>query len=434
MLPGVLTSRSVIMGGQQLPSGYYLNDNVQYFPATPGSVAVTTTTGPVPACCAPATGAPKPATCAAPSIAGKAPVCAGPMCAAPVSAQYAVPVAYAPAQGPVAAPTAARSAAAPIAAPALPAPAVRSAATEPRPAPTPAGAAPVPPPTTAIVQVPEYDEPQRTPEVGPSAEPEAPQELEAPVSVPKPPKASAADAKAPNFQEILADLLKVEIDVQNLDLSRVTIATLLRHALEGAPNMMIEEFGGMPLLLTKATLLDYVVEEDGLVITTRLRALGTKETRVYSIKQLSGLPPEQLVKTIRQSIRPWSWRAQIDDLGNQLKGTPLPADTIASMLTSAIQLVGGEFGVSVSPGQTEPPQPDAKKSSADEARQMQLVGNAMVNGLVTFVQATILGLEMAHHAEPPTGTIQTLGTKLVITQSQAAHREIADLLQQLAEE
>jgi hypothetical protein len=58
----------------------------------------------------------------------------------------------------------------------------------------------------------------------------------------------------------------------------------------------------------------------------------------------------------------------------------------------------------------------------------------MVNGLVTFVQATVLGLEMAHHAEPPTGTIQVLGTKLVVTQSQAAHREIADLLKQLAEE
>jgi hypothetical protein len=41
---------------------------------------------------------------------------------------------------------------------------------------------------------------------------------------------------------------------------------------------------------------------------------------------------------------------------------------------------------------------------------------------------------MVHYAEPPTGSIQILGDKLIITQSQAAHREIAELLKQLAEE
>jgi hypothetical protein len=63
-----------------------------------------------------------------------------------------------------------------------------------------------------------------------------------------------------------------------------------------------------------------------------------------------------------------------------------------------------------------------------------MLGNAMVNGLVTFLQATLASLEMFHYAEPPTANIQTLPGRLVITQSQAAHREIAELLKQLAEE
>ncbi|MBI3866414.1 MAG: hypothetical protein HY290_31425, partial [Planctomycetia bacterium] len=46
---------------------------------------------------------------------------------------------------------------------------------------------------------------------------------------------------------------------------------------------------------------------------------------------------------------------------------------------------------------------------------------------------TLSALEMVDYAEPPTGTIQTLGMKLVITQSQAANREIAELLEQLTE-
>jgi hypothetical protein len=61
-----------------------------------------------------------------------------------------------------------------------------------------------------------------------------------------------------------------------------------------------------------------------------------------------------------------------------------------------------------------------------------MVGNAIVNGLVAFAHTTLSAIEMFHYAEPPSGTIQTLPGKLIIRQSQAAHREIADLLEQLA--
>jgi hypothetical protein len=65
---------------------------------------------------------------------------------------------------------------------------------------------------------------------------------------------------------------------------------------------------------------------------------------------------------------------------------------------------------------------------------MAVLGDALVNGLVTFVHTTLTTLEIMHYADPPTGSIQTLPGKLIITQSQAAHREIAELLKQLAEE
>ncbi len=237
-----------------------------------------------------------------------------------------------------------------------------------------------------------------------------------------------------NIQEILAELLKIEIDVQNLDLSRASVATVLRHALDAAPMAGIEDNAGMPILFTNAMLLDYLIEDHGLLITTRMKALTSKETRVYSIKHFADVAPDEVAKTIRHSIRPWSWRSQINDLGDQLKGSPLPAEMLTSIVKTGVQLAGAEVGISVTPTAAEEGATAAKKSSADEARQMEMLGNAIANGLVTLAQATVSALEMVHYAEPPTGTIQILGTRLIITQSQTAHREIAELLKQLEDE
>lgn len=247
------------------------------------------------------------------------------------------------------------------------------------------------------------------------------------------PAASSADAtETPKgIQQILEELLETELDIQTLDLSRVSIATVLRQALDAAPTSHGDEMSGMPILMTNAALLDYLIEDDGLLITTRMKALSTRETRVYSIKHLQDLPAEQLARTIRQSIRPWSWRSQISDLGEQLKGTPLPAETLTSLVKTGVQLVGAEVGVGITP--ESPAEPKAP-NRIDEARQMEMLGGAITNGLVTFAQSTLLALEMVHYAEPPTATIQTLGHKLIITQSQTAHREIAELLKQLADD
>jgi hypothetical protein len=99
-------------------------------------------------------------------------------------------------------------------------------------------------------------------------------------------------------------------------------------------------------------------------------------------------------------------------------GTPLNAGPVAVMPNLAAP-------------STAAPNAAAQSSEASAAT----IGiNALVNALVTFAHASLSAMEMVHYAEPPTGTIQTLPGKLIITQSQSAHREIADLLKQLEEE
>ena len=62
---------------------------------------------------------------------------------------------------------------------------------------------------------------------------------------------------------------------------------------------------GSPIVETEASQFDYLVEDDGLLITTRLKVLATKETRVYSLKNLKDSTPDQLSTVIRHGrLRP----------------------------------------------------------------------------------------------------------------------------------
>ena len=249
-------------------------------------------------------------------------------------------------------------------------------------------------------------------------------------------EASVSEDKEEPELNMVEAFLALEVDIRTLDLKQASIATVLRQALDAMPITFGADFLEVPfpISLSNACLLDYLVENDGLVVTTRMQALSHKETRVYSVRHLKDVKPEELAKIIRQSIRPWSWRSQIDDLGDQLKGSiQLPTQVVTSMMNTGIQLVAAESGATVSISEDEPAQLDSK-SEASDAEQLKAIGNATVNGLVTFAHATLLGLEMVHHADFPTGTILTMPGKLIITQSQAAHREIADLLKQLSEE
>ncbi|HEY2146848.1 MAG TPA: hypothetical protein VGH32_02855, partial [Pirellulales bacterium] len=281
----------------------------------------------------------------------------------------------------------------------------------------------------------------------------------APQVIPYP---EAAQPAAPKVVEPphdpTADLLNTEINIQTIDMHNVSIATALQIALDALPDgdLGIGE-SGLPIAVSNAEKLDYVVENDGILITSRLKALTYKETRVYNVKHLKDLKPEQLAAVIKQSVRPWSWRSRIDDLGEQLRtgGPRIPAKAVTALFKSGVQLASAESPLAEltasaeatatdAPGDKSAAKPntpapatgtstasDSESLTAQEAAQL---GDALVNGLVTFMQASITTVEIMHYADPPTGTIQTVPGKLIITQSQAAHREIAELLKELAEE
>ncbi len=246
---------------------------------------------------------------------------------------------------------------------------------------------------------------------------------------------------------IIEEFLTFEVNIQTMCLKQANVSTVLRQLLDAMPIVFGIDAMEMPLpiSLSNACLLDYVVEDDGLLITTRMQALSHKETRVYSVKHLKNLDAEQLAKIVRQSIRPWSWRSQINDLGDQLRGSvKIPSEMVKSIVTTGVQLAAAQSGATVSIGNptvaigdddesSESPTPSVK-SKKSEAEELDALGNATVNGLVTLAHATVLSLEMVHHADFPTGTIFTLPGKLIVTQSQATHREIADLLKQLSED
>ena len=249
-------------------------------------------------------------------------------------------------------------------------------------------------------------------------------------------KAEVASHEEDSEESIIAKFLKLEVNLQMLDLKQASVATVLRQTLDTMPIVFGSDFMEMPfpISLSNACLLDYLFENDGLVITTRMQALSHKDTRVYSIKHLKEINADQLAKIIRQSVRPWSWRSQINDLGDQLRGSvQIPQELVKSIVTTGIQLAAAETGATVMISDDEPPKLGEKAETSD-AEQLNAIGNATVNGVVTLAHATILGLEMVHHADFPTGTILTLPGKLIVTQSQAAHREIADLLKQLTED
>ena len=252
-----------------------------------------------------------------------------------------------------------------------------------------------------------------------------------------------------------ADLLNTEINIQTIDMHNVSIATALQIALDALPDgdLGIGE-SGLPIAVSNAEKLDYVVENDGILITSRLKALTYKETRVYNVKHLKDLKPEQLATVIKQSVRPWSWRSRIDDLGEQLRtgGPRIPAKAVTALFKSGVQLASAESPLGEltaaaestatdAPGDksaAKPNTPAAAATASDSdsltAQEAAQLGDALVNGLVTFMQASITTVEIMHYADPPTGTIQTVPGKLIITQSQAAHREIAELLKELSDE
>jgi hypothetical protein len=244
----------------------------------------------------------------------------------------------------------------------------------------------------------------------------------------------------------MATLLETDVDLSTIDLASVSIATVLRHAFDAVPmaGFPEEDLAGLPIEPTKGWHLDYVVENDGLLITTTLNAMTLKETRVYSVKHLKEFTPEQLATVIRSSIRPWSWRSQINELGERLKlaAGHISPETVSSLMKSGVQLTSCAVPVQASKVSDATDAPECKacdakpasEAGSSDAAQLTEDASTVIDVLTAFAQAAVSAVEIVHYADPPTGTIQTLPGKLVITQSQAAHREIAELLKELGED
>jgi hypothetical protein len=68
-------------------------------------------------------------------------------------------------------------------------------------------------------------------------------------------------------------------------------------ALRSALNLVLDELG-----------LDYVVDNEVLLVTSAERAARTLDTRVYETRRLGTIPAEQLAEVIAMTVVPNSWR------------------------------------------------------------------------------------------------------------------------------
>jgi len=236
---------------------------------------------------------------------------------------------------------------------------------------------------------------------------------------------------------VLGSLTMVRIDVRTMNLESTSIGTMLNQLLGSIP-VSEGEGMGLPIPATNAMTLDYIVEEDGILITTRMQALTRKETRVYSVKNLKDCPPDQLAKLIRKTIRPYSWRAQFDDFGDKLKGVELPTEAVSSLIQAGAAMAELEnVTITTTEGGAAPVTPPvvpATPAGDLKGKKLEAAGNALANIFVALTHAGLLTVEMLHYGDPPTATIEVLPGKIVVTQSQSAHREIAELLEELSRE
>lgn len=142
-------------------------------------------------------------------------------------------------------------------------------------------------------------------------------------------------------------------------------------------------------LLLEPVGLDYVIQNDVMVITMREKADETFETRVYRTSRLTNLTPKELVEIITSSVEPDRWTAS----------SPHPADG-ATQLPAESPVEAGSLGRPAGSGVAGP----APGTAGGD-----------VGG-------------------PPKGSARATRNTLVIRQTQRIHDEIVDLLSQLEQQ
>ena len=219
----------------------------------------------------------------------------------------------------------------------------------------------------------------------------------------------------------------------------ITIEGLLRQILAqiSTPFDLDEEMAAFPATYTHAYDWDLLVDEDCVYITTRLQANLHKVARVYRIPAECEISADELGTVVRRTIRPWSWREQIDDVVGRVE-IVLPPDAVLPKIPQIekIDLTGSGDLVQFASAEESV---DGSKDQQDDVgvdpgagwQSVKALGSLLSSGTIAFAHALINTTEMLHYADPPTATIEVLPGMLVISQSQGAHREIADLLEQI---
>jgi len=282
-----------------------------------------------------------------------------------------------------------------------------------------------------------------------------------PVAVPvetKPEGTSSALQLGEMMKKLTEMALKSPINTAELydPDSTATVEDVLRQALEqtlpisALMQASISAELPLPTMPTKALEWELLVVDEGVLLTSKLHANLHKETRVYSTKALeksAGLKTAEVARVLTRTVRPWSWKNEYADAGPADKpkspqdkskaGTktgkaisiPKINFDISSLISATkataeqhLRLVNAEGASST----TTEIKPDSVELTEE---QLELLGRAW-DGLF---EATVTSIQVIYHADPPTGVMEVLPGMLIISQSQGAHREIAELLEQLAE-
>ncbi len=267
---------------------------------------------------------------------------------------------------------------------------------------------------------------------------------------------ASTESVAARLQLSLDELLSTPVAASLVVQPDVTVEDILRQVfdrsfpLQALISVSLAE-EGMPFgaSLTRALEWDLLVQDDGVLLTSRLNANLRKETRVYSIRAIEkagDLKAEEIARVVTRTVRPWSWRTHAVDTKPTLPASNKPTNSTEKKNTRSVRLDKLPFFnldwtsllsdrhversllqlTSESSGVTVTPAENGKVELTPEDLEMLA---QMWNGLF---QGTVTSLQVIHHADPPTGVLEVLPGLLVISQSQGAHREIADLLEQLA--
>lgn len=267
---------------------------------------------------------------------------------------------------------------------------------------------------------------------------------------------SSTESVAARLQLSLNELMRTPVAAALVVQPEATVEDLLRQVFDRTIPLqslisasLAEE--GMPFgaSLTRAMEWDLLVQDDGVLLTTRLNANLRKETRVYSVRAIEkagSLKAEEIARVVTRTVRPWSWRTYAGEAKPAFPASTKPLNPTDKKSTRSVRLDTLPFfqfdwtsllsdrRVERSLLQLTSEGAGTPSVSVDTSKveltpeDLELLAQ-MWNGLF---QGTVTSLQVIHHADPPTGVLEVLPGLLVISQSQGAHREIADLLEQLA--